>query len=137
MTTTQSVKTSGTINNKSPIQDYIHPGDHTQPTYEMIPGFKPLTVILNCVSHEPAQDNSEQHYRTPQHDTCISAVLPCTPSLPLLPSSWHLQVLPDTTKVPPQMDCLSVGDGRFPPQSLFSHMLSPTQLDSCKVAGKH
>ena len=137
MTTTQVVKTSGTVNKNSPIQDYIHSGNHTQPTYEMILGFKPFTVKQNCVSHEPAPDNSEQHYRTPQHDTCISVVLPCTPSLPLLASSWHLQVLPDTTKVPPQMDCLSVGDGRFPPQSLFYHMLSPTQLGSCKVAGKH
>ena len=23
-----------TVNNNSPIQDYIHPDDHTQPTYE-------------------------------------------------------------------------------------------------------
>ena len=30
----------------SPIQDYVHPDDHTQPTYEMTPGFKPFTVLL-------------------------------------------------------------------------------------------
>ena len=42
MTTTQVVETSDTVNN-SPIQDYVHPDDHTQPTYEMTPGFKPFT----------------------------------------------------------------------------------------------
>ena len=31
MTTTQIVEMS--VNNKSPIQDYIHPDSHTQPTY--------------------------------------------------------------------------------------------------------
>ena len=33
MTTAQVVETSVTVNNNSPIQDYIHPDDHTQPTY--------------------------------------------------------------------------------------------------------
>ena len=27
----------------SPIQDYVHPDDQTQPTFEMTPGFKPFT----------------------------------------------------------------------------------------------
>ena len=44
MTTAQVVETSVTISN-SPIQDYVHPDDHTQPTYEMTPGFKPFTVF--------------------------------------------------------------------------------------------
>ena len=35
MTTTQVVETSDTVNN-SPIQDYVHPDNHTQPTYEMV-----------------------------------------------------------------------------------------------------
>ena len=51
MTTAQVVKTSVTVNNNSPIQDYVHPDDHTQPTYEMTPGCKPFTVMifaLNC-----------------------------------------------------------------------------------------
>ena len=30
----QVVKTSVTVNNNSPIQDYVHPDNHTQPTYE-------------------------------------------------------------------------------------------------------
>ena len=31
MTTAQVVETSVTVNNKSPIQDYVHPDDQTQP----------------------------------------------------------------------------------------------------------
>ena len=43
MTTAQVVKMSVTVNNNSPIQDYVHPDDQTQPTFEMTPGFKPFT----------------------------------------------------------------------------------------------
>ena len=43
MTTAQVVKTSLTVNNNCPIQDYVHLKDHSQPTYEMTPGFKPFT----------------------------------------------------------------------------------------------
>ena len=35
MTTAQVVKTSVTVNNNSPIQDYVHPDDQTQPTFEI------------------------------------------------------------------------------------------------------
>ena len=45
MTTAKVVETSVTVNNNSPIQDYVHPNDQTQPTFEMTPGFKPFTVI--------------------------------------------------------------------------------------------
>ena len=45
MTTAQVVETSVTVNNNSPIQDYVHPDDQTQPTFEMTPGFKPFTVV--------------------------------------------------------------------------------------------
>ena len=34
MTTAQVVKTSVTDDNNSPIQDYVHLDDHTQPTYK-------------------------------------------------------------------------------------------------------
>ena len=44
MTTAQDVETSVTVNNNSPIQDYVHPDDHIQPTHEMTPGFKPFTI---------------------------------------------------------------------------------------------
>ena len=46
MTTAQVVDTSVTVNNNSPIQDYVHPDDQTQPTFEMTPGFKPFTVDI-------------------------------------------------------------------------------------------
>ena len=46
MTTVQVIETSVTVNNNSPIQDYVHPDDHTHPTYERTPGFKPFTVSV-------------------------------------------------------------------------------------------
>ena len=33
MTTAQVVETSVTVNNNSPIQDYVYPDDQTQPTF--------------------------------------------------------------------------------------------------------
>ena len=33
MTTAQVVKTSGTVNNNGPIEDYVHPDDQTQPFF--------------------------------------------------------------------------------------------------------
>ena len=35
MTTTQVVKWSVTVNSNNPIQDYVHPDDQTQPTFEI------------------------------------------------------------------------------------------------------
>ena len=36
----------------SPIQDYIHPDNQTQPTLEMTPEFKPFTVqFKHCNDH--------------------------------------------------------------------------------------
>ena len=35
MTTAQVVETSVIVDNNSPIQDYIHPEDHTEPTYNL------------------------------------------------------------------------------------------------------
>ena len=50
MTTAQVVETSVTVNN-SPIQDYVDPDDHAQPTYEMTPGFKPFIVKPVLTGH--------------------------------------------------------------------------------------
>ena len=50
MTTAQVVETSVTVNNNSPIQDYVHPDDQTQPTFEMTLGFKPFTVFWDCLA---------------------------------------------------------------------------------------
>ena len=49
MTTVQVVETSVTLKNNSPIQDYVHPDDQTQPT-EMTPGFKPFTKLDETLS---------------------------------------------------------------------------------------
>ena len=46
MTNAQVVETSVTVNSNSPIHEYVHPGDQTQPAYEMTPGFKPFTEII-------------------------------------------------------------------------------------------
>ena len=42
MTTAQVVETSVTVNNNSPIRDYVHPDDQTQPTFT----FQVLKKIL-------------------------------------------------------------------------------------------
>ena len=53
MTTAQVVETSVTVNNNSPIQDYVHPDNQTQPTFEMTPGFKPFTITnYRAFSHD-------------------------------------------------------------------------------------
>ena len=46
MTTAQVVETSVTVNNNSPIQDYVHPDDQTQPTFEMLQPFE--TTSQQC-----------------------------------------------------------------------------------------
>ena len=45
MTTAEVAETSDTVNNNSPIQDYVHLDDHSHPTCEMTPGFKPITEV--------------------------------------------------------------------------------------------
>ena len=44
MTTAQVVETSGTVNNNSPIQDYVHPDDQTQPTF--------INIIITIITME-------------------------------------------------------------------------------------
>ena len=34
MTTAQVVETSVSVNNNNPVQEYVHPDDQTQPTFE-------------------------------------------------------------------------------------------------------
>ena len=34
------------------IQDYVHPDDQTQPTFEMTPGFKSFTITILIVINE-------------------------------------------------------------------------------------
>ena len=42
-----TVKQSSIVNNNSPIQDYVHPDDQTQP-FEITPGFKPFIALQMC-----------------------------------------------------------------------------------------
>ena len=51
MTTAQIVEMSVTVNNNSPIQDYIHTDDQTQPTFEMTPGVKPFTRFFSSLKY--------------------------------------------------------------------------------------
>ena len=60
MTTAQVVEMSVTVNNNSPIQDYVHLDNQTQSAFEMTPGFKPFTVLKQFVK----QDSSLlMHYK--------------------------------------------------------------------------
>ena len=45
MTTAQVVKTSVTVSNNCPIQDYVHPDEQTQPTFELLPLCTPHVTI--------------------------------------------------------------------------------------------
>ena len=45
MAIAQVVEISVTVVNNSPIQDYFHPDDQTQPTNEMTPGFKLIALV--------------------------------------------------------------------------------------------
>ena len=47
MTTAQVVETLLTVNNNSPIQDYLHPDDQTQPTFESNENRKVLLNLIN------------------------------------------------------------------------------------------
>ena len=60
MTTAQVVETLVTDNNNSPIQDYVHPDDHTYLTYEIPPGMKPFTVITTLFTTNRTQDFSKK-----------------------------------------------------------------------------
>ena len=59
MTTAQVDEMSVTVNNNSPIQDYVHLDDQTQPTFEMTPGFKPFTKLLKATFAEQAQTKGQ------------------------------------------------------------------------------
>ena len=47
MTTAQVVETSVTVNNNSPIQDYVHLNDQSQPTFEII---RSVTIFLKFLN---------------------------------------------------------------------------------------
>ena len=49
MTTAQLVETSVTVNNNSPIQDYVHPDDQTQPTFEICFVLVLFSMVAVCL----------------------------------------------------------------------------------------
>ena len=74
------VKMSVTVSN-SPIQDFVHVDDHTQPTDEMTPGFKRFTVLMKvlwnyCKCKCPAlQIPWDCHTYNSRHRALASSVL--------------------------------------------------------------
>ena len=56
MTTTQVVETSVTVNNNSPIHDYVHPDDRPQPSYEH-------TKLLVKEENLPVPDDGLGHFK--------------------------------------------------------------------------
>ena len=59
MTTAQVVETSVTVNNNSAIQDYVHPDDQTQPTFEILC----LSVNIAFVEHLPINYYNNFHVK--------------------------------------------------------------------------
>ena len=60
MTTAQVVETRVTVNNNSPIQDYIHPDDHTQHGTSLCDiGSKGQTVTSEYVTSLPMTSGVE------------------------------------------------------------------------------
>ena len=47
--------------NVSPIQDYVHPDDQTQPTFEMTPGFKPFIDLIIANKSQSRHSHNSQN----------------------------------------------------------------------------
>ena len=61
MTTAQVVETSVTVNNNSPIQDYVHPDDQTQPTFEIIIVIIKIIHFIERGLHEKATKTDKSY----------------------------------------------------------------------------
>ena len=67
MTSAQVVETSVNVISNSPSQDYTHPDDRTLP-YDMTPGFKPFTILINTVITRSEVPDTWKHGQiTPHH----------------------------------------------------------------------
>ena len=86
MTTAQVVETSVTVNNNSPIQNYVHPDDHTHPPYEMTPGFKPFTITVYATALMVVEAASPENTLSVSfgHDICLSVLALSIADHPLL-----------------------------------------------------
>ena len=63
MTTAQVVETSVTVNNNSPIQDYVHPDDHTQPFYDQLLFLK--TIKTKFVKYHDEEESVPKRIHSP------------------------------------------------------------------------
>ena len=75
MTTTQVVETSVTVNINSPIQDYVHPDDQTQPTLLLLLLFRNFTklddtswysIVLFSLLKQEKDKKSDVRFRLPE-----------------------------------------------------------------------
>ena len=73
MTTAKVVETSVTVNNNSPVQDYVHPNDHTQPTYNLFGRFGRLCVMRVIVPQ--ACDTKVTTYPSPKSTLTLTSHL--------------------------------------------------------------
>ena len=64
MTTAQVVETSVTVNNNSPIQDYVHLNDQSQPTFEIIRSVTIFLKFLNDYKPFSLKTTLKQIYET-------------------------------------------------------------------------
>ena len=64
MTTAQVVETSVTVNNNSPIQDYVHPDDQIQPTFDN----------LHCMCWSFLAWNKGKTYYKPSDNICYEFI---------------------------------------------------------------
>ena len=73
MTTAKVVETSVTVNNNSPVQVYVHPNDHTQPTYNLFGRFGRLCVMRVIVPQ--ACDTKVTTYPSPKSTLTLTSHL--------------------------------------------------------------
>ena len=73
MTSAQVVETSVTVNNNSPVQDYVHPDDHTQPTYSLFGRFGGFCVMRVIVPQ--ACDRKVTAYPSPKSALTLTSHL--------------------------------------------------------------
>ena len=73
MTSAQVVETSVTVNNNRPVQDYVHPNDHTQPTYNLFGRFGGLCIVRVIVPQ--ACDRKVTTYPSPKSTLTLTSHL--------------------------------------------------------------
>ena len=128
MNTAQVVETSVTVNNTSPIQDCVHPDDHTQPTYEMSPGFNSFTEELYVSKKGQRKCSCIRGQITPTRDNNRKKIVMCvTTSQPEKSGKNHIcseHNLPTRRKKSLEQAAYHLVQGNsgvLPTDPLFSH----------------